>query len=139
MVLSPLWGCTDGTDSTMFGFPALFAPSGVIAGWSEALQMMHEGDKWRLVIPAHLAYGSHGAGEMITPGATLVFTLELVKVFEGTTARSYPGSFLLENVVLGPIPELGFFCIRVWMVLLLSLVWMWFDAGEQQKPARRRR
>jgi hypothetical protein len=130
----------DGTDSSLFGFPALFAPSGVIMGWSEALQMMHEGDRWRLVIPAHLAYGDRGAGDKIPPGATLVFTLELVKVFEGTTARSYPGSFLLENVVLGPIPDLGYFCVRVWMVLLGSFVWMWFDnKGEDKKPARRRR
>lgn len=130
---------TDGTDSTLFGFPALFAPSGVIQGWSEALQMMHEGDKWRLVIPAHLAYGSHGAGDKIPPGATLVFSLELVKVFEGTTVRSYPGSFLLENVVFGPIPDLGYFCIRMWMMLLAIFVWMWFDSGAPEKPARRRR
>lgn len=130
---------TDGTDSTLFGFPALFAPSGVIQGWSEALQMMHEGDKWRLVIPAHLAYGSQGAGDTIAPGATLVFSLELVKVFEGTTVRSYPGSFLLENVVFGPIPDLGYLCIRMWMVLLAILLWMWFDSGAQEKPARRRR
>ena len=115
----------DGTDSSLFGFPALFAPSGVIMGWSEALQMMHEGDRWRLVIPAHLAYGDRGAGDKIPPGATLVFTLELVKVFEGTTARSYPGSFLLENVVLGPIPDLGYFCVRVWMVLQRRLVRQW--------------
>jgi len=44
----------DGTDSSLFGFPALFAPSGVILGWNEALQMMHEGDRWKLTIPARL-------------------------------------------------------------------------------------
>ena len=86
----------DGTRRSFFGFPALFAPQGVIMGWTEAMQMMHEGDKWRLVIPAHLAYGDRGAGDMIRPGAALVFELELVKVFEGTSEREYPGSGLLE-------------------------------------------
>jgi len=55
---------------------------------------------------------------MIPPGATLVFDLHLVKVFEGTTARSYPMSVLLENVIFGPVPDLGYFCVRVWMALL---------------------
>ena len=95
----------DGTRRSFFGFPALFAPQGVIMGWTEAMQMMHEGDKWRLVISAHLAYGDRGAGDMIRPGAALVFELELVKVFEGTSEREYPGSGLLEYAP-GPHPLL---------------------------------
>lgn len=129
----------DGTDSSLFGFPALFAPSGVIMGWTEALQMMHEGDRWKLTIPARLAYGERGAGDMIPAGATLVFDLHLVKVFEGTTARSYPGSVLLENVVLGPIPDLGYFCVRVWMALLGCVAWMWWDANSEPKLKKIRR
>jgi FKBP-type peptidyl-prolyl cis-trans isomerase len=51
----------DGTRRTLFGFPAMFAPAGVIGGWREALELMREGDRWQLVIPAHLAYGQRGA------------------------------------------------------------------------------
>lgn len=91
----------DSTHSSVFGFPALFAPSGVIRGWTEAMQLMHEGDVWRLVVPAHQAYGRQGAGDAIKPGSTLVFRLALVKVFDNYTVRTYPGSAILETVLLG--------------------------------------
>ena len=52
----------------------------VIAGWDEGLQLMQVGDKARLVIPSHLAYGSQGAGGAIPPDATLIFDLELMDV-----------------------------------------------------------
>ncbi len=60
--------------------PATFPVNGVIAGWTEALQMMSVGSKWRLVIPPELAYGDRGAGADIKPGATLVFEVELLEI-----------------------------------------------------------
>lgn len=62
------------------GEPATFPVNGVIAGWTEALQMMKEGAIWELFIPANLAYGTRGAGGKIGPNATLVFTVELLNV-----------------------------------------------------------
>ena len=62
------------------GQPSTFAPNQVIKGWTEAMQMMKEGDKWELYIPSELAYGESQRGQYITPGAVLVFELEIVKV-----------------------------------------------------------
>jgi FKBP-type peptidyl-prolyl cis-trans isomerase FklB len=61
------------------GEPASFPVKGVIKGWTEALQLMPVGSKWRLVIPAQLAYGPLGKGP-IAPNSTLVFELELLGV-----------------------------------------------------------
>ncbi len=61
--------------------PATFPVKGVIAGWTEALQLMKEGAKWQLFIPSKLAYGLQGApGGKIGPGATLIFDIELISV-----------------------------------------------------------
>lgn len=60
--------------------PATFPVNGVIAGWTEALQLMKEGAKWRLFVPSNLAYGSQGAGDVIGPNATLIFDVELISV-----------------------------------------------------------
>jgi FKBP-type peptidyl-prolyl cis-trans isomerase FklB len=65
------------------GQPATFPVGGVIAGWTEALQMMKPGAKWQLVIPAVLAYGERGAGQDIGPNATLIFDVELISVEKG--------------------------------------------------------
>lgn len=62
------------------GEPASFPVNGVIQGWVQALQMMPVGSKWRLHIPSQLAYGDRGAGQMIGPGTTLVFEVELLKI-----------------------------------------------------------
>jgi len=62
------------------GQPAEFPVGGVIAGWTEALQMMTEGSKWRLYIPYNLAYGERGSQGAIPPYATLVFDVELLAI-----------------------------------------------------------
>ncbi|MGV0034617.1 MAG: FKBP-type peptidyl-prolyl cis-trans isomerase [Candidatus Azotimanducaceae bacterium WSBS_2022_MAG_OTU7] len=63
------------------GTPAGFPVNRVIAGWTEALQMMKEGDKWRLVLPPEIAYGERGAaGGRIPPNTVLVFEVELIEV-----------------------------------------------------------
>lgn len=73
-------------DGTVFdssherGEPATFPVSGVIKGWQEALPLMKEGAKWQLVIPANLAYGDRGIGNVIGPNETLMFDIELVSV-----------------------------------------------------------
>ncbi|MGB5210767.1 MAG: FKBP-type peptidyl-prolyl cis-trans isomerase [Gammaproteobacteria bacterium] len=61
------------------GEPAEFQVGGVIKGWTEALQLMSEGAKWELYIPADLAYGERGAGQDIGPNSVLVFEVELLK------------------------------------------------------------
>ncbi len=60
--------------------PATFPVDGVISGWTEALQLMKEGDKWQLYIPSDLAYGQRGSGPDIGPNEVLVFDIELLKV-----------------------------------------------------------
>lgn len=73
----------DGTEfdsSVRRGSPSTFGVTQVIAGWTEALQLMREGDKWVLFIPENLAYGDRGAGGQIPPYATLVFEIELIKI-----------------------------------------------------------
>ncbi|OEU54387.1 MAG: peptidylprolyl isomerase [Desulfuromonadales bacterium C00003096] len=60
--------------------PATFPVGGVIPGWTEGLQLMKEGAKWQLFIPAKLAYGEKGAGPMIGPNSTLIFDVELVSI-----------------------------------------------------------
>jgi len=62
------------------GQPVTFAVNQVIAGWTEALQLMKEGDKWQLFIRPDLAYGKGGAGGKIGPNATLIFEVELLAV-----------------------------------------------------------
>lgn len=62
------------------GEPVTFPVNGVIKGWTEALMKMKVGDKWQLVVPAHLAYGDRGAPPTITPGATLLFDVELLEI-----------------------------------------------------------
>nr|WP_255578584.1 FKBP-type peptidyl-prolyl cis-trans isomerase [Chitinophaga sp. sic0106] len=73
-------------DGTVFdssverGEPISFPVSGVIKGWTEALQLMPVGSKWKLFIPADLAYGDRQAGPKIGPGSALVFDVELLEI-----------------------------------------------------------
>jgi FKBP-type peptidyl-prolyl cis-trans isomerase FklB len=62
------------------GQPATFPVSGVIKGWTEALQLMPVGSKWQLVVPSDLAYGERGQGQDIAPNATLIFEVELLSI-----------------------------------------------------------
>ena len=73
-------------DGTVFdssverGQPATFGVTQVIGGWTEALQLMSPGAKYRLFIPYNLAYGERGAGQDIKPYATLIFDVELISI-----------------------------------------------------------
>ena len=73
-------GSYRGKEPTPNDDPISFPVGGVIAGWTEALQLMKVGDKWRLFIPSELAYGERGAGGDIGPGATLIFEIELIAI-----------------------------------------------------------
>jgi FKBP-type peptidyl-prolyl cis-trans isomerase FklB len=73
----------DGTEfdsSDKSGQPATFEVTGVIPGWTEALQVMKEEAKWQLFVPSNLAYGERGRKPLIGPNATLIFEVELISV-----------------------------------------------------------
>jgi FKBP-type peptidyl-prolyl cis-trans isomerase FklB len=78
----------DGTKfdaSTDRGEPATFPVGGVIRGWTEILQLMTKGAKWKVAIPSDLAYGDRGAGAQIPPGSALIFEIELLDIKPATT------------------------------------------------------
>jgi FKBP-type peptidyl-prolyl cis-trans isomerase FklB len=80
-------------DGTVFdssyqrGETVSFPVGGVIPGWTEALQMMPVGSKWKLFIPPTLAYGAGGAGQMIGPNSALVFDVELINIVSADAAE----------------------------------------------------
>lgn len=80
----------DGTEfdsSYKRGTPTTFAPNQVIKGWTEAMQLMVQGDKWEMYIPMELAYGPNGKPPKIPPAATLIFVMEIVKIKGVTTPK----------------------------------------------------
>lgn len=84
----------DGTEfdsSYERGQPATFGVSQVIPGWTEVLQQMKPGAKWRVVIPAPLAYGQRGAGGRIGPNETLIFDIELLEVVDAPAGDPHAG------------------------------------------------
>eukprot|EP00927_Polykrikos_kofoidii_P084348 TRINITY_DN885_c0_g1_i1.p1 TRINITY_DN885_c0_g1~~TRINITY_DN885_c0_g1_i1.p1 ORF type:complete len:239 (-),score=53.71 TRINITY_DN885_c0_g1_i1:117-833(-) len=62
------------------GSPTSFAPNQVIKGWTEAMQLMVEGDKWEMYIPSELGYGDGGSGAKIKGGDVLIFRMEILKI-----------------------------------------------------------
>lgn len=97
------------------GSPATFAPTQVIKGWTEALQLMRPGDKWKLFIPSELGYGDKGAGGKIPGGAVLIFELELIEI------KVSSGGFL-ETLGLDSSPQLL-------MLVPLGLFFLWNQFG----------
>jgi len=80
----------DGTEfdsSYKSGNPAVFPVTGVIPGWTEALQMMKVGDRWQIVLPANLAYGPQGSPPVIGPDAVLIFDIELLGIEKGAAPQ----------------------------------------------------
>ena len=73
------------------GSPATFGVGQVIKGWTEALQLMHEGDVWELYIPHDLAYGERGTGKDIGPNSVLKFKVELIEILGGGGAGGAGG------------------------------------------------
>ena len=98
----------DGTvfDGTSQRGPATFAPNQVITGWTEALQLMRVGDKWRLHIPSELAYGERGSGRKIPGGSVLIFDLEILEIKE-------PSTGLLAGISSFMSPQIGLLIVFI--------------------------
>jgi len=97
----------DGTEfdsSYKRGQPASFPVTGVIKGWTEALQLMETGSKWQLFIPAQLAYGERGNRD-IGPNATLVFDLELLSIQKPTASATGANQPVTSDIIKVPSAE----------------------------------
>jgi FKBP-type peptidyl-prolyl cis-trans isomerase FklB len=90
-------------NSAKLGKPAQFVVNRVVRGWTEALQLMKEGAKWEVFLPADLGYGDFGSGQMIEPGAALIFEVELVSA-ETPTPPAAPQP-LTSDIIKVPSAE----------------------------------
>merc|ERR1712187_949447 len=79
------------------GSPTTFAPNQVIKGWTEAMQLMVEGDKWEMYIPSELGYGDGGSGEKIKGGDVLIFRMEILKILGGKKRAAHCNLKTKEN------------------------------------------
>jgi FKBP-type peptidyl-prolyl cis-trans isomerase FklB len=85
--------------------PQTFRASGVIPGWTEALQMMNPGAKWQLVIPPDLAYGERGGGATIGPNAVLVFDVELLSIQKAEAPAQATQQPVTSDIIKVPSAE----------------------------------
>jgi len=98
-------------NSAKRGQPAKFPVTGVVKGWTEALQMMKVGSKWELYLPADLAYADRGMGQNIEPGSTLIFEMELTGIeapaapAAAPSAAATPGQPLTSDIIRVPSAE----------------------------------
>jgi FKBP-type peptidyl-prolyl cis-trans isomerase FklB len=95
---------TEFDSSYKHGQPASFPVSGIIKGWTEALQLMPVGSKWQLFIPAELAYGPRQAGPTIGPNSTLVFEVELISIQPKPAPAPAPASAPTQPSAAGTAP-----------------------------------
>lgn len=101
------------------GEPTKFAPNQVIKGWTEAMQIMKEGDKWELFIPSELAYGESGSGSTIKGGNALVFEMEIIKVRAGETSNMLSQITDTLTKRIFTLPDPLNFIVRLWHLLAL--------------------
>ncbi len=98
----------DGTEfdsSYSRGRPASFGVSGVIKGWTEALQLMKEGAKYQLFIPSELAYGARGTGPKIGPNAALIFDVELLEINTPPLPKKVAPKPITSDIIKVPSAE----------------------------------
>jgi hypothetical protein len=123
-------------DTTEGKAPATFTPSQVIAGWTEALQLMRPGDKWKLYVPSDLAYGKRGAGKKVPPDAVLVFDLELLEVKALAGLRGMVSSIPVIGILAQSIAP-GSSMTYGHVLFLVVALFYWTASKRKSGPARK--